>query len=127
MVPRTLSRTALFRQVLWGVAMFMVLGVILGVLAGALVIAGICMVYHTLLLNGLEPTIARLTTGAIALLITILLYGVLNVRIQRLQNSVVSLLKMQSPISSHLNDITESFMDGLMGTSPSEKTSERTL
>lgn len=108
------SITTLFRQLLWGVAIFVVLSVITGVLVGALLINGAYVAYHSLLLNGLEPPAAQAITGVVLLLITGLLYSALHIKIQQLQNAIQRLLRMQSPIASRLNDITGSFMDGLL-------------
>jgi hypothetical protein len=114
MVQHKLSANALFQQILWYVMVCVVLSIILGVLASAVLIGGTYVAYHTLLLNGLEPLVAQVFISFIALLAMGLIYVLFRIRIQLLKNAVYRLLKLQSPIASRLNHITNSFIDGLL-------------
>jgi len=114
MVQRTLSTTALFQQFLWGIAVFIIFTVIAGALLSALLIGGLCAAYHALVLYGLEPQAAQVTIATLTLLIAVIIGAILYVKIHRLHAALPHLLRAQSPIAARINEVTDSFLDGLM-------------
>jgi hypothetical protein len=121
MVRRRIVSTIMFRQLLWGVGIFIALSVTAGVASALLLAAGLSAVYHGLLLYGLEPAAAGVTTGGLALLLIALIAAAFHLKIRQLQDSIRNLLKAQAPVASRLNDITDSFLDGLFEPEPISK------
>ena len=116
-----LSRSILFRKILLSVAGLFVLSIILGILVSVLIVYVLFVIYHVLLLNGLENYTAQATVSIITLLLMGLIYYALQVRTERLKRDIIRLLSQQSPISSRLNDVADSFMHGLMESSTAPK------
>jgi peptidoglycan/LPS O-acetylase OafA/YrhL len=112
------SGHSLFKEILYTIAMFVLLSVIAGMVVGALFIAAFYAAYLGLLHFGLDPQAAQITITAIAALVVCVLVAGIYEQLHKLHDAPKQLLHLQSPIGTRVNSLVDAFIDGLMGENP---------
>jgi hypothetical protein len=79
-----------------------------------LLIGSFCGLYFGLTHYGLDPTVAALTVGAFAFLITSGLIGLTLLKLRQLQELPTRALHASMPVLSHLSSLLTSFIEGLL-------------
>ena len=107
----------LFKRFLSDIAAIMVLTIITGVMAGALLLGGYYGFMLLLIQHGLDAEAALLTVGGMVAAIAIVSAAFVVGYIRRLRSALQPL----SPLTSGISDIANAFVDGLLTRSEREK------
>lgn len=112
-VGSTIANISLLRRFLSGVAVVIALTAISSTMAGMLLIAGFYALYLSLIHHGLDPTIAAVTIGGVALIIVIVLAVMAVMRWYQLRD-MPRLLHVESPLIDQASKLAEAFISGLL-------------
>lgn len=115
---RSVSNHPLFREFLSGMTVFLSLIVASGLILVLLLAGGLYLVYLLLIGHGLEQQAAMITVGAFVLCLAGAIAGALRAQFRHLQRNLQQLLRVQSPLTARINDVTDAFVDGLLDSPP---------
>ena len=109
-----LANVALLERFLTGITHVVALSVISGLMICLLLIGTFFGLYFGLTHYGLDPTVAALTVGALAFLITLGIIGLTVLKLRQLQELPVHAIHASMPVLAHLSSLAAAFIEGLL-------------
>jgi hypothetical protein len=116
-VGSTIASVTLLKRFLSGIAVVIALTAISSTMAGMLLITGFYALYLSLTHHGLDPTIAAITIGSVALIIVIVLAVMAVMRWYQLRD-MPRLLHGESPLIDRASKLAAAFINGLLTERP---------
>ena len=110
----TLNKTELFRNLLSGLAMIIVIALVIAMLISALVLGAVIYSHSLLILAGINQHLATAIIVATVLAVIALLAKCLVKKIDDMKDFPDQLAQQESPIAVQASGIAKSFIDGLL-------------
>lgn len=124
-VGSSLASVGLLHRLLSGIMTVVVLAVVTAFMICVLLAGGFYMGYICLIHYGLDPTVAGVTVGGIALVITIVLVAVTASQMQRLKDLSHPTTFMPHLALPTVSGLVDAFLDGLLTRHPPARQVER--
>lgn len=113
--------TPLFYSMLSNIVAVLALTIILAIMAGALLLGALFIIYYNLIIYGLPPTNSIIITTCILAIVMAILLKKLSYHKVCIKNSISKIITIQTPIALKAGGVCQSFIDGVFKT-PQEKT-----
>ena len=114
-VGASIAKARLIHRFVGEIASIIITAIATGLMAGALLIGGFYVAYQGLVRNGLEPFAAQVLIAGFGLLTVLVLLALTFARLRSLRSIPGQIVHAEFPFSSRLNNLADSFLDGLLG------------
>ena len=116
-VGASIAKARLVQRFVNDLANVITLAIVTGFMAGALLIGGFYIAYQGLVHYGLEPFAAQVLIAITGTLAVLILLAMTASYLRRLKTIPGQIIHAEFPLSSRLNGLADSFLDGLFGSS----------
>ena len=120
-VGTSIAKARLMQRFVGDITNVITLAIATGLVIGALLIGGFYIAYQGLIRYGLDPFAAQILIAVISAITALVLLSITTSYIKRLKSIPAQLIHGEFPLSSRLNGLADSFLNGLLGSSANPK------
>jgi hypothetical protein len=114
-IGASIAKARLLQRFVHDMASVITLSIATGLMAGALLIGGFYIAYQGLVRYGLEPLAAQILLAGAAFIALMIMLNMMRACFRRIKSIPGQLIQPEFPLPDKLNNIADSFLDGLMG------------